>query len=112
MNQQQRARAAQGAVAKAEQAVRATGHIDAKGRVQERLSEYFDFKGTDGDEKAKRKVTRIELLAILDALEKGKKYNNWRSRLWRFLKARMGTKGTHAVPPTKGEIERGEATPA
>ncbi len=109
-------RAAQGAVARAEQAVRAvegrSAHIDARGQKVERISEYFDFSGPDGDDKAKLKVRRIELLAILDAIEKGKKHNTPLRRLWRWLRSKRGPGGVHAVPPTQGEIDRGEATPA
>lgn len=90
------------------------GRFDARGTKQERLSTYFDFTFADGSPdsvKAGMKVTRMELLAVLDAIEKGKRENTPLRRLWRWLRAKRGSGGVHAVPPTKGEIERGEAKP-
>lgn len=88
-------------------------HIDARGRRQERVSEYFNFDDPiDGPEKAQKKVTRIELLAILTQFKKAEEQGRWYRVLWRWLKARRGSGAVHKVEPTQGEIERGEATPA
>lgn len=46
---------------------------------QERISEYFDQSKLD------RKVRRVELLAVLEAIEQGKKQAKWYRRLWRWL---------------------------
>lgn len=82
---------------------------DVQGRKTERLSEYFDFDRFP--EKADLKVRRNELLAILEQLEKGKAHMAWWRRLWRALKRPVGSGPLPATPATKGEIERGEATP-
>jgi hypothetical protein len=88
---------------------RGNAYADALGRrPPERMSEYFDFERWP--EKAERKVTRNELLAVLTQIEKGKQQQRWRSRLWRYLKARVGSGPVHAVEPTQGERERGEIT--
>lgn len=75
----------------------------------ERLSEYFDF--TRWPEKATLPVRRQELLAILDRHFKAQEARRWHRRLWAFLRRPWGSGPTRVVPPTKGEIERGEAAP-
>lgn len=63
---------------------------DAAGRAKgERLSEYFDFR--TWPEKADRKVTRAELLAILTQRWLVEREARWYRRLWRYLKARTGS---------------------
>jgi hypothetical protein len=94
---------------KAARALQLRSHIDARGRRIERLSEYFDFD-TD-PEKGDKKVTRVELLAVLEAIDRGKRQNTRLRRLWRWLRAPRGSGGVHAVSPTQGEIDRGEVTP-
>lgn len=74
----------------------------------ERISEYFDFERFP--EKASLRVTRLELLAILTQLEKGKTQQRFGSRLWRFLRRPFGDGPVPATEPTRGEVARGEAT--
>lgn len=63
---------------------------DASGRAKpERVSEYFDF--TTWPEKADRKVTRQELLAILTRRWKVEQDLKWYRRLWRALIAKRGS---------------------
>jgi hypothetical protein len=83
--------------------------FDATGKPPaERISDYFDFE--TWPEKAERKVTRIELLAILTQLERGKKEQRFLSRLWRFVRRPVGDGPVPATEPTRGEVERGERT--
>lgn len=85
-------------------------YADALGkRPPERLSEYFDFQRWP--DKAERKVTRMELLAILDRHFKAQQAMRWYTRLWRWLARPLGSRPSQVVPPTQGEIARGEATP-
>lgn len=64
---------------------------DALGRAKpERVSEYFDFR--TWPEKADRKVTRQELLAILTRKWKVEQESRWYRRLWRALWAKRGSK--------------------
>lgn len=74
--------------------------IDARGRVQERFSEYFDF--VRWPEKAERKVTRHELLAILDRRYKVERDMKWYRRLWRFLTAKHGSGPVVVADQPKG----------
>jgi hypothetical protein len=84
--------------------------FDARGRVPpERISEYFDFERWP--EKAERKVTRLELLALLTQLEKGREQTRFLSRLWRFLRRPVNSGPVPATEPTAAEVERGEGTP-
>jgi nuclear transport factor 2 (NTF2) superfamily protein len=62
---------------------------DVKGARQERLSEYFDF--AQWPEKRTMKVTRQELLALLTRQWLVERDSRWHRRLWRWLKARMGS---------------------
>lgn len=69
---------------------------DVLGRkAPERLSEYFDFDRFP--DKAERRVTRIELMAILESIHKHEKRNRWYTRLWRWLKS---PRSKPVVPPT------------
>lgn len=62
---------------------------DATGRAKpERLSEYFDFR--TWPEKADRKVTRQELLAILTRRWLVERETKWYRRLWTYLRAKVG----------------------
>jgi hypothetical protein len=66
-------------------------------RKEEKLSEYFL------PERGELKVKRYELLSILTMIEKGHKNMRLRSRLWRWLKARVGSGPVEANPqPEKG----------
>lgn len=57
---------------------------DVLGRkAPERLSEYFDFDRFP--DKAERRVTRIEFLAVLESIHKHEARNRWHRRLWRWL---------------------------
>lgn len=87
----------------------ARAQFDARGQRQERLSEYFDFQRWP--DKAKLSVTRLELLALLTQMEKGRSQNRVLARVWRFLKRPLGSGPVPAIEPTPGEIARGEATP-
>lgn len=86
----------------------ARAQFDARGNVQERISEYFDFERWP--DKAKKSVTRLELLAILTQIERGKKEQAFFSRLWRYLRRPPKSGRVPATEPTQGEVERGEAT--
>lgn len=55
----------------------------------ERVSEYFDFR--TWPEKADRKVTRAELLALLTNQWILQRDRQWYRRLWKYLRARVGT---------------------
>lgn len=59
----------------------------------EKISEYFNT------ERLTRPVLRGELLAILTQLEKGRVQGTLRSRLWRWLTAKVGSGPVHAVEP-------------
>lgn len=84
--------------------------FDATGKVPpERISEYFDFERWP--EKAERSVKRLELLAILHQIEKGRVQTTWWSRLRRFLARPVNSGPVPAVEPTTAEVERGEGTP-
>jgi hypothetical protein len=83
---------------------------DVQGRkLPERISEYFDFERFP--EKVDKAVTRIELLAILTQLERGKQEQRWLARLWRFLRRPVNSGPVPATEPTPGEVARGEGTP-
>jgi site-specific recombinase len=76
------------------------------------LSEYFDF--TRWPDKADRKVTRVELLALMTQKYKAEQASRWWRRLWRWLRwmgRPAGSGRIPPVPPTEGEIERGEDKP-
>lgn len=62
---------------------------DVRGRSTERLSEYFDFR--TWPEKADKKVTRQELLAILTRRWMVEREMKWYRRLWRWLLAKKGS---------------------
>lgn len=63
---------------------------DARGQVrEEKLSEYFDFR--TWPEKAEKKVTRQELLAILTRKWLVERETRWYRRLWRYLTRRRGS---------------------
>lgn len=69
---------------------------DALGRrPPERLSEYFDFERWP--EKAERKVTRLELSAVLTRHFKLMESMKWYRRLWRWLKAKVGSGPVQAI---------------
>ena len=61
----------------------------------ETFGEYFDFERWP--DKATQKVTRNELVVILDRIERARRQNTLRSRLWRWLKARAGSGPVQAV---------------
>jgi hypothetical protein len=83
---------------------------DVRGqKLPERISEYFDFERFP--DKTEKAVTRIELLAILTQMERGKKEQRWIARLWRFLRRPVHSGPVPATEPTAGEVARGEATP-
>ncbi|MGH3428491.1 MAG: hypothetical protein ACRDQZ_13140 [Mycobacteriales bacterium] len=70
-------------------------------RKRERFSEYFDFERWP--EKAEYKVTRLELFAVLQRHWSVVRDSRWYRRLWRWLKAKMGS-GRLVVPrPPEGE---------
>lgn len=69
-------------------------------RREERLSEYFDFERWP--EKADRKVTRIELFALLQRRFAVERDMRWYRRLWRWLRNKMGS-GRLVVPQPPGE---------
>lgn len=75
---------------------------DVTGRKSERLSEYFDFR--TWPEKADRKVTRQELLAILTQKWLVEREMRWYRRLWRYLMRRPGSK-PHAVGAGAAAVE-------
>ena len=81
-------------------------YADAKGQAPgERISEYFDFKRFP--EKAEKKVTRLELLAILIRQERVRRESSWWYRLWRFLRRPPGA-APATIASTEGEKARGE----
>ena len=82
---------------------------DVRGaRAGERVSDYFDFK-SDPD-RAKLKVTRAELLAMLTRQWQIQREGVWYRRFWRWLRARPGSK---PVPVgAVGAERRGEAEAA
>lgn len=87
------------------------GAFDARGKRQERLSEYFDFTGPDGKEKALLPVKRFEFQAFLVQLEKARLARRFFPRLWRWLRG-SGSWAECGLPtPTAREIARGERTP-
>lgn len=70
---------------------------DATGKIRgERLSEYFDFERWP--EKADRKVTRHELSILLNRMIAVQRDQKWTRRLWRWLRAKVGTSGPQIVP--------------
>lgn len=71
---------------------------DARGQPRgEKLSEYFDF--VTWPEKADRKVTRQELLALLNRQWQVTHEMRWHRRLWRYLTSRRGS-GPNVVGAT------------
>ncbi len=62
----------------------------------ERASDYFDFERSP--DKAAMKVTRHELLFFLTQIERARRGMRWYSRLWRFLKAPLGSGPVKAAP--------------
>lgn len=63
---------------------------DVRGqKLPERMSEYFDFQRWP--EKAEMKVTRNELMAWLTQYARASQQMRWYSRLWRFLRAPIGS---------------------
>jgi hypothetical protein len=62
---------------------------------EERLSEFFDFERFP--EKATRKVTRAELLALLTREWAVRRDSRWSRRLWRWLTSKLGS-GPLVVP--------------
>jgi hypothetical protein len=75
------------------------------GHEGETISEYFDFVAYP--EKMVKKVTRAELLAVLDRWHRVQREQRFFSRLWRWLKAARGTKQVIAEVP-KAEEEKPE----
>lgn len=76
-------------------------YADATGKPKgERVSEYFDF--VTWPEKADRKVTRVELLALMTRWRLVERESRWYRVLWRWLKAKSGS--------TPTPIGGGEAT--
>jgi hypothetical protein len=68
------------------------------GHEGEKLSEFFDFD--QWPDKMARKVTRAELLAVLDRWYRVNESQKWWRRLWRFLKAQRGS-GPVTIPEEK-----------
>lgn len=68
---------------------------DVRGQEGEKLSEYFDFR--TWPEKARRRVTREELLALLTRKWLVERETRWYRRLWRYLTRKPG-----APPPAVG----------
>ncbi len=85
--------------------------FDAQGSRAERLSEYFDFSGPDGKDKAQRPVRRFEFQAILDRLERARKARRFWPRLWRYMTSPLDWRSAGLPAPTQREIARGEGTP-
>jgi hypothetical protein len=88
-----------------------TGPFQGTSNKGERLSEFFDFTGIDGKEKAQKPVRRFELLAWLErhqqAIEDRKLYR----RAWRWLTTRQTWAQTLVPKPTQRQIARGETAP-
>lgn len=59
------------------------------GHEGETISEYFDFRAWP--EKMVKKVTRAELLAVLDRWHRVNQEQKWYRRLWRFLSSPRGS---------------------
>lgn len=68
------------------------------GHEGERLSEFFDFD--QWPHKMTMKVTRAELLAVLDRWYRVNESQKYYRRLWRFLKAPRGS-GPVTIPEEK-----------
>jgi hypothetical protein len=83
---------------------------DATGKKQERISEYFDF--TTWPDKADRKVTRQELLAILTRRWLVEREMRWYRRLWKWLRQRPGSKPIVVGGGVPVEGEPGTSTTA
>lgn len=82
---------------------RALGNI--RGEGGERLSEYFDFRRFP--EKATLRVTRLELLAVLEQHFRATEARGWRGflrRVWRFLKRPVGSKITDETGVESPEV--------
>lgn len=63
---------------------------DVRGQARgEKLSEYFDFKAWP--EKADKKVTRQELLALLTRQWAVERESRWYRRVWRYLTRPRGS---------------------
>ncbi len=76
-----------------------------KGEAGERLSEFFDFKRWP--EKATFKVTRYELLAILEQhfkITEARRTEGFLRRVWRFLKRPVGSKITDETGVESPEV--------
>lgn len=74
-------------------------------RETETISQYFN------PDRAERKVLRYELLAILTQLKKAERNMKWYNRLWRFLRAPLGSGPIEAVPQGEGMTVKGEPAP-
>lgn len=72
------------------------------GHEGERLSEFFDFE--HHPHKMAMKVTRAELLFILDRYHRVHEEQRWYRRLWRVLKAPVGS-GPITIPEEKSKPE-------
>lgn len=71
------------------------------GHEGETISTYFDFQRWP--EKMVKKVTRAELLAVLDRWHRVNQEQKWYRRLWRWLKAAVGS-----GPVVIGEVKKSE----
>lgn len=74
-----------------------------KGLKAETIREFFDFSGPDGPEKQARKVTRIELLAVLEWYTRIQRVQPWYMRLWLNLRRRVGSTPVDAAAPEASE---------
>lgn len=82
---------------------RALGNV--RGEGGERLSEYFDFKRWP--EKATLRVTRMELLAMLEQhfrATEARRTEGFLRRVWRFLKRPLGSKITDETGVESPEV--------
>lgn len=78
-----------------------------RGEGGERLSEYFDFKRYP--EKAAFRVTRIELLAILEQhfrATEARRLSGFLRRVWRFLTRPLGSKITDETGVESPEVNK------
>ena len=71
------------------------------GHQGETISQYFDF--ANFPEKMVKKVTRAELLAVLDRYHRVKNEQRFLSRLWRWLKGAVGS-----GPAVIAEVKKSE----
>lgn len=75
-----------------------------RGHEGETISQYFDFVAWP--HKMSMKVTRAELLAVLDRWHRVNREQKWYRRLWRYLTLPLGS-----GPVVIGEVKTEEPAP-